>query len=87
MPKFLWSQSTALAFIDKATGRAVRQDTLRRWINETVDNASRRTERLAELLNARRIAGHQISGGECSAEIRLGQSAMAAAAYGVVLRR
>ena len=58
MPKFLWSQSRQ-RFIDKATGRAVRQDTLRRWINETVDNASRRTERLAELLNARRIAGHE----------------------------
>jgi hypothetical protein len=80
MPKFLWSQSRR-RFIDKATGRAVRSDTLRRWINETVDGASARTERLAELLNARRIDGRAFQMA-MSSEIRLGQGAMAAAAYG-----
>jgi hypothetical protein len=80
MPKFAWSKSRQ-RFIDKATGRAVRSDTLRRWINETVDNASRRTERLAELLNARMMSGRDFQMAMQS-EIRLGQGAMAAAAYG-----
>lgn len=80
MPKFAWSKSRR-RFIDKSTGRAVRQDTLRRWINETVDNASVRTERLAELLNARRMTNPAFQMAMTS-EIRLGQGAMAAAAYG-----
>jgi hypothetical protein len=80
MPKFAWSKSRR-RFIDKATGRAVRSDTLRRWINETVDGATARTERLAELLNARRIGGREFQMAMTS-EIRLGQGAMAAAAYG-----
>jgi hypothetical protein len=82
MAKFAWSKSRR-RFIDKATGRAVRSDTLRRWINETVDGASRRTERLADLLNARRITDRAFQMGMRS-EIMLGEGAMAAAAYGGV---
>ena len=80
MPKFAWSKSRR-RFIDKSTGRAVRQDTLRRWINETVDGASRRTERLAELLNARTMTNQAFQVAMAS-EIRVGERAMAAAAYG-----